>query len=304
MKSKIISDHRSFILDGAMGTELQSRGVPMDDLMWSASALETDLKLVRQIHEDYIRSGADVIITNTFATSRSVLTAGGKANRFRDFNQLAVEVSLEARKATGREQQVLVAGSMSSFFAGLVKDMEPNHSRLATDYHEQAMLLAESGVDLIVLEMMLSADQANAGINAAIAAKLPVWVGFSCRTDRSSGDVLMLERPGSSTFDTVLSRTNLSPTEAVFVMHTDVADVPEALRLVKKHWKGPFGAYAHSGDFVMPNWVFRDTISPKVYAAAANYWSSLGCIAIGGCCGTTPDHIQALKLELGHLKGP
>ena len=300
--SKRISGHRSLILDGAMGTELQSRGVPMDDLMWSASALETDLKVVRQIHEDYIRSGADVIITNTFATSRSVLTAAGKANRFRDFNQSAVEVALEARKASGREQQVLVAGSISSFFAGLVKDMKPNHTRMATDYHEQAMLLAESGVDLIVLEMMLTAEQANAGINAAVAVKLPVWVGFSCRTGTSSRDMLMLERPGNSTFDTVLSRTNLSPAEAVFVMHTDVADVPDALKIVKKHWKGPLGAYAHSGDFVMPNWIFRDTISPEDYATASGYWSGLGCIAIGGGCGTTPDHIQALKIELSHLK--
>ena len=108
----------------------------------------------------------------------------------------------------------------------------------------------------------------------------------------------MLERPDNSSLDTVLSRTNLSPAEAVFVMHTDVADVPDALKVVKKHWKGPLGAYAHSGNFVMPNWIFRDTISPDDYAAASSYWSGLGCTAIGGCCGTTPDHIQALSTKL------
>ena len=61
------------ILDGAMGTELQRRGVPMDDVAWDAAALATHPNLVREVHEDYIEAGAEVIITNTFATARHVL---------------------------------------------------------------------------------------------------------------------------------------------------------------------------------------------------------------------------------------
>ena len=61
------------VLDGAMGTELEKRGVPMDDAAWSAAALMTHTDTVREVHEDYIRAGADIITTNTFATARHVL---------------------------------------------------------------------------------------------------------------------------------------------------------------------------------------------------------------------------------------
>jgi S-methylmethionine-dependent homocysteine/selenocysteine methylase len=70
------------ILDGAMGTELQRRGVPMDDVAWDAAALATHPDLVREVHEDYIKAGADVIITNTFATARHVLEPAGMGGQF------------------------------------------------------------------------------------------------------------------------------------------------------------------------------------------------------------------------------
>ncbi len=71
------------VLDGAMGTELEKRGVPMDDAAWSAAALVTHTDTVREVHEDYIRAGADIITTNTFATARHVLEPAGMGEQFR-----------------------------------------------------------------------------------------------------------------------------------------------------------------------------------------------------------------------------
>ena len=92
------------ILDGATGTELESRGVPMDDAAWDAAALLTHPDTVREVHEDYIRAGADVIITNTFATARHVLEPAGMGEQFRELNTRAVALAREAREnaADGR----------------------------------------------------------------------------------------------------------------------------------------------------------------------------------------------------------
>jgi homocysteine S-methyltransferase len=91
------------ILDGATGTELERRGVPMDGQAWSATANLTHPDVVRSVHEDYIRAGADVIITNTFATARSLLDAAGLGERVVEVNGRADGPGRGARdRAAGR----------------------------------------------------------------------------------------------------------------------------------------------------------------------------------------------------------
>src|SRR3712207_2755816 len=96
------------ILDGAMGTELERRGVPMDTVAWDAAALFTHPDTVREVHEDYIRAGADVIITNTFATARHVLEPAGMGERFRELNTRAVALAKEAREKSA-DGEIFVA---------------------------------------------------------------------------------------------------------------------------------------------------------------------------------------------------
>src|SRR4029078_8009061 len=81
------------ILDGATGTELQRRGVPMHGVAWSAAALDSHPETVRAVHEDYIRAGADVIITNSFSTARHVLEPAGLGDRIHAVNQHAVDLA-------------------------------------------------------------------------------------------------------------------------------------------------------------------------------------------------------------------
>ena len=84
------------ILDGAMGTELQQRGVPMDGTAWSATAMATHSDTVRAVHKDYLRAGAEVLITNSFATSRHILTPVGLGDRVKELNRRSVELAREA----------------------------------------------------------------------------------------------------------------------------------------------------------------------------------------------------------------
>src|SRR4051794_25060534 len=99
----------TLLLDGAMGTELEARGVNLDR-MWSASALVSSADVVRAIHTDYIRAGADVITTNTYSVTRRQLAKTGLEDQLVRLNRLACELAREARQTSN--PSVLIAGSL------------------------------------------------------------------------------------------------------------------------------------------------------------------------------------------------
>ncbi|MGH6932345.1 MAG: homocysteine S-methyltransferase family protein [Dongiaceae bacterium] len=105
------------ILDGAMGTELQHRGVPMDHVAWSARALATHPGVIRSIHEDYVRVGADIIITNSFGASRHVLEPAGLGDSLADLNRRSVTLAKAARDRAAGGRDIAIAGSISSWVA-------------------------------------------------------------------------------------------------------------------------------------------------------------------------------------------
>jgi homocysteine S-methyltransferase len=283
------------ILDGATGTELQRRGVPMHGFAWSAAALDTHPETVRTVHEDYIRAGADVIITNSFSTALHVLKPAGLGDHVRALNQRAVSLAREARENVAAGRPVAIAGSISSFRADVT-----SAEQLEASYREQAELLAEAGVDLIALEMMYSAEHIAPAIRAALTTGLPIWAGFSSEVT-GNGTVQLLD---GSPLETGLRQSlallaPLSPGRAaVTLMHTLTEDIVSALEIVRQHWSGPTGVYAHSGEWIDPNWQFIDMISPEDYLTAAQRWIELGTQIIGGCCGIGPEHIRLLKERL------
>ena len=282
------------VLDGAMGTELERRGVPMDDAAWDAAALITHPNTVREVHEDYIRAGADVIITNTFATARHVLEPAEMGEQFRELNTRAVTLAKQARE-NAADRPVFIAGSISTFTARYDYSYEPRAEKARANYREQAEVLAESGVDVIALEMMRDLEQTTYALEAAVDTGLPIWVGYSCRTT-DEGTVVLWD--GDHTLAEALEQIPTMGASLVSIMHTLSEDTPGALREVTSRWSGPLGAYPHYGEFVMPNWQFIDTVSPEAFAAEAEQWLELGAQLIGGCCGITPEHIRLLKERL------
>ena len=282
------------ILDGAMGTELERRGVPMNDVAWDAAALATHPDLVREVHEDYIKAGADVIITNTFATARHVLEPAGMGGQFRELNNRAVTLAKEAR-ANVADGSVFIAGSISTMSAHDDHSYEPRAEKARDNYQEQAEILAESGVDVIALEMMRNLEQTTYAVKAAVATGLPVWVGFSCKTT-DEGTVVLWD--GNHTIAEALEQIPPLGTSVISIMHTLTEDTPPALREVTSRWSGPVGAYPHSGEFIMPNWQFIDMVSPEDFTTQAQGWLGMGVQLIGGCCGIGPEHIRILKERL------
>ncbi len=286
------------ILDGAMGTELQARGVPMDRAAWAGAALATHPEVIQEIHEDYIRAGADVIITNTFGAARHVLEAIDLDERFPELIHRAVALAEEAIARVAEGRRVWIAGSISNFAAENVADNTPPPEVAKANYREQSELLAEAGADLITLEMMHDTEQSRYAIEAAAATGLPVWVGFSCKIG-ADGETVVFWGPGpevsfEDSFDLLMSAGGT----LAGVMHSEIETMEPALDIVLEKWPGSVAAYPHRGHFIMPEWQFVDAISPEDYLAEAKKWVAMGAQVIGGCCGIGPDHIRLLKEKL------
>jgi S-methylmethionine-dependent homocysteine/selenocysteine methylase len=304
-----LADGDVVIIDGGMGTQLQAEGVPMDDQAWSGRANLEQPEVVQRVHEAYIRVGAEVIITNTFATTRAALEPAGLGGRVADANRNAVAAALRAREAAAGGRAVAVAGSMSPFcteaihrrieFGPAATDPFPN----LADFREQAGLLAEAGVDLIALEMMQAPSYSRAALQAAAETGLPVWLGLSAvrlddgtiGADPAMGEGDSLAELVSKLVDPALA--------AVTVMHAKPDVSLEAIDIIRAQFAGPVGVYAESGDWAEPEWVFNG-LNPDEYLQEAIAWTDRGAQLIGGCCGIGPEHISLLADRLPRRVGP
>jgi homocysteine S-methyltransferase len=288
-------------LDGAIGTELQKRGAPMDDDAWCAVATETHPHLLRAIHEDYIRAGADIITANTFSSSRVLLGLSGRADRAAPLSRRAVEIALEARERVAQGRPVAVAGSISHMVpiaqGAAVNDPSrvPSEAALRESFHELADALAKAGCDLLLMEMMSHPVRARLAIEAAKATGLPVWIGLSARSE--AGRVVSYARE-SWPFGEVVPQILAHGGEVAGLMHTNVTTIGPALEILRAHWARPLMVYPDSGYFKMPDWQFEDIISPADFARACVGWVQGGVQVIGGCCGLSVEHIAAMTAAL------
>jgi homocysteine S-methyltransferase len=287
------------LLDGGTGTELERRGVAMNDDAWCALATETGPDTLRQVHEDYIRAGADVIIANTYASSRNMLGPAGMGDKVEPLNRRAVEIALEARENAANGRPVAVAGSMSHMMpmvAGEARnrpDALPSEEQVLANARELAGIIKSAGADLIVLEMMSRPSQIRPILRAARETGLPVWVGFSARQE-DDGKVVSFCWETYPFEESVAAALEAGGGEVMGIMHTNAHIVGPALDVLARQWDGPMMAYPDSGYFKMPQWQFEDIIPPDDLVAHARGWIGQGATAVGGCCGIGVGHIEAL----------
>jgi len=290
------------MIDGGTGTEVERRGAPQLENAWNGGGALSHPDIVRGIHMDYIRHGVEIVISNTFATSRNLLEDAGVPELFTDYNRRGVELACEARDAMGR-QDVLVAGGISHWsFTGKL----PSLDDLRDGASEQAMIMKQAGADLIMLEMMIEIPRMLAVLEGAKTSDLPVWVGVSCAPD-SNGTMCLQAAEADANGVMIGGRETLVDAIAALagkdvpllsIMHTDVAHIDACLDIVEANWDGLVGLYAHSGEFIDGNWNFEGTISPEDFASACQRWLGRNVQIIGGCCGIRPDHIAALSTHV------
>ena len=246
---------------------------------------------VRSAHEAFIQAGAEAILTNTFSTARHMLEPGGLGSEVRKINSLAVDLSKQARERVARSP-VAIVGSICEW----TSDLNPTWCSpevVGQAAREQAEVLAESGVDILALEMCERVELSEAVTDAIIGLGLPVWMGVSARTHQGQTELATASYADCS-FEEIVKRISSYPVDIVNIMHTQIPDVDRAFEIVRRYWSGPIGIYPESGFFTMPNWNFVDVISPEDLVAEANTWVKNGVRLLGGCCGLGPDHIKAL----------
>ena len=282
---------RTLVLDGATGTELRHRGVRLDPIAWSAPATLSHPDLLAAIHADFLRAGADVVTTNTFGSSRFVLRAAGLDDRFAELNRAAVDAARKSRDIVGRE--AAIAGSVSCLPPGFDTDAYPEPRAERDAYVELATLLAEAGVDLLVLEMMEETEHARRACEAVRSVGLPFWLGVSARRT-PQGALTAYDFPHIP-FDDVLDALLEYSPAAVNVMHTPPDTVDAALDALGAVWRGIRGVYPEIGE--SPD--RPGALTSAQLAGATEAWIRRGARIVGGCCGASPDHIRAIAEAAG-----
>jgi homocysteine S-methyltransferase len=160
--------------------------------------------------------------------------------------------------------------------------------------HEAAGLLKEGGCDLIMLEMMYHPQRFECVLEAALETGLPVWVGFSARWGKD-GELLSFFQEDDILLEEVIELLLSKGIDAAGIMHSNVNITGPALELLSRYFTGPRYAYPDSGFFRMPHWQFENIVSPAELKAYAIDWISDGVSAVGGCCGLSVEHIEALS---------
>lgn len=286
LMDRIASGER-ILIDGATGTEIERRGVPQLENAWNGGGALSHPDVLRAVHEDYIREGAEIVISNTFATHRHALRDAGVEQHFERLNRRGVELAIEARERM-QAPDVLVAGGISYWsWAG----NWPAPEDLPASTEEQARIMAKAGADLLMLEMMVDIERMLVTLDAARTTGLPVWVGLSCKPGASGTMTLLRGGPLAEALEALAARH----VPLVSIMHTEVAYIDACLDVALQHWSGPVGVYAHSARWEGDVCIYDATISPADHAAHAKSWLARGVQVIGGCCGLGVDHIKALQ---------
>jgi S-methylmethionine-dependent homocysteine/selenocysteine methylase len=285
--SQRLKEDRVLILDGAMGTELFRRGIKTRLPSWSATALIENPKVVRDVHQDYIRAGAEVITTNTFRTTTRALGKVGLRHRAKELTELAVNLAMQARDQYA-DHPVWIAGSVAPLEDCYEPALTPDSETAFQEHKELIGWFIQSGVDLILIETMNSIQEAAAAARAAETSGLPFFISWTCAPD---GKILN----GEDIKDGILSLERFSPA-AFLVNCTPSKNIVPALQKMRDVTQVPMGAYANIGNpEAVFGWEFTHELDPAAYAREAAGWIRLGAKIVGGCCGTTPEHLAVLK---------
>lgn len=280
------------VADGAMGSLLYDSVGPQRAIEELNSV---NPEAVFHVHMAYLEAGAQIIETNTFGANRHKLSPLGLGDRVAELNQRGVKIAREAREAAKHE--VLIAGSLGPL--GLMRQIQQiPQDQVIEIFREQAAALEERGVDLFILETFGDLDELTTAIDAIRSfSQLPIVAQL---TYSDEGTTISGVRPDAAW--SALHKKNVQ------VIGANCTLGPQFILQVLQELSA-----ASSGTFLsaMPNAGFPKRIgdrtvypksSPEYFALFAREAAALGVRILGGCCGTTPAHIQAMAQAVKELK--
>lgn len=287
---KDIFSDRIVLCDGAMGTVLYARGVFInrcyDELNLS------DPALILSIHEEYLQSGAEILETNTFGANRFRLARHGLASRTAEINEAGVRIARQAAEHLKDKQagDAWIAGSVGPLGVHLEPLGKTGLAEAREAFEEQIAALAVAGADMLMIETMPALNEAQQALLAAkaVAPHLPAFVMVTVDDDSNCLD-------GSAPAHAAALLTEWGADAIGCNCSTGPATVLTALEAMRAVTTLPLAAMPNAG---MPRAVEGRNIylcSPEYMASFARKAIKAGAQFVGGCCGTTPNHIRAMR---------
>ena len=310
-----LKDGDVLLMDGGTGSELQRRGVNVlrgatDRLKaWSATANVDNAEVVQQVHRDYLRVGADIVISNNFWTTPSAMERIGLGIRWKEYAGAAADNAVKAR-AAGNPDAFVAGGIAAPTLQGRTdsdaSDVEQmGADRFRDEYVEHAQLLADAGADVVLAEYVGYIDDCVAAVDASAEAGAPVFLG-----------VRHVQEDGRMQYDERLEDLAIAlkghPVDAVLIMCSNPEAATAGLPILRDAFEGPVGVYPNIGynptgpianraqltnqrPSTGPDILQAGLYPPSRLAEFAGEWKEMGAQIIGGCCATGPEHIMAMR---------
>lgn len=270
------------VTDGAWGTELDKLGCPGGYCReeWNLSNPDK----VRQVAESYVQAGSRIILTNTFGGNRISLTKHGFGDKVREFNKAGAEIS---KQAAG--DKALVFGSMGPT-GKIVMMGEISEDDLLQAFTEQAQALAEGGADAIVVETMTELAEAVAAVKAAASTGLPMAACMTYDSGKDKTSTMMGVTPQQAVQALTEAGADIIGCNCGIGIENYIA----VAGLMRAETDRPIWVKANAGlpEVEGDKVVYR--MSPQEFAEKVQGLIDAGANIIGGCCGTSPEFIQAV----------
>jgi len=272
------------LIDGALGTLLQSRGYELPPPHWSAAILESQPEIITGIHREYLEAGSTLITTATFRTTSRVYAKLHQPEIAKDVNARAVQC---ARDAIGGRDNKFIAGSVAPLEDCYRPDLVPDDDDIYTEHREQIRWLIDAGVDVLLFETMNSVREAVICSRVASELHFPFFTSVVCNTP---GQLLS----GEPITDVVDAIADLKPL-GILVNCTHPRVLGDTLEILNSYTSIPIGGYANVG-YGQPEQegTIEQIISPATYRNYVHQWLNYNTVLVGGCCGSTPEHISEL----------
>ena len=286
--------HKIELLDGAMGSEFIRRGIKLPNHIWSANVNIEAEEIIYQVHKDYVKTGVSYLTTNTFrSTKRSYIKTGLNAN---DATLLAKNSLINAAniaKKAGNDCKIL--GSIAPLEDCYKPEDFPGKDIAFKEFSEIGEWFSKTNIDIFLLETMNSIIETETCISAIKKHNIPIWVSLILKDSKTllSGESL-LEAIN------MLKKHNI---QTMLINCTPLHITMESLDTISDNWNKRWGIYPNlgigdpspTGDIKTIH--SNDNFIKLIYKAIEK-----GATLIGGCCGSTPQHISFLNSKMNKFK--
>ena len=290
--------------DGGMGSELRFRGVEVPshiESIWSALALTTDPEIIKEIHLDYIKAGAQFITANNYTVTRPILERADMGDQLEDLTLLSISIAKEAIKESGKE--ILLATSLPPLETSYRADLVLDRPKLKKQYDELVKII-EGKTDIIICETMAHSQEAELALESIQDSNAQKWLSWTLHGNRNN------KLPSGEHIVEAFNKTAHLKCDAYLINCCGANMVTESMKELKKLTDRPFGGYANS-EFIKTidddsieinaeddHWGSATTIDEKIYTNEVSKWLDEGATIIAGCCRTRPSHIEHMVKNL------